>query len=173
MPDVDIVTLAEVKQFLNIDGATHDTELPDYITSASQMIVNAIGPMNAEPRLQIFPSGQVLALALRSFPVIAVSSVTVNGDSLAESAYTLNEADGLITAPCGFGYGPVIVTYSAGRSVIPADIRHATLVLVKHLWATQRGGAMRGSSEPQPGSSYSMPNRVLEILNAYMQPGFA
>jgi hypothetical protein len=173
MATVDIVTLAEVKTFLNIDGTTYDAELPDYISSASQMVVNAIGPVNAEPRLQTFPSGQVLALALRYFPVIAVSSVTVNGSALAASAYTLNEADGLLTAASGFGYGPVIVTYSAGRTPIPADIRHATLVLVKHLWATQRGGAMRGSSEPQPGSSYSMPNRVLEILNAYMPPGFA
>lgn len=173
MAAVDIVELSEAKAFLNIDTATFDAELPYYITSASQMIVNEIGPVNPEPRLQTFPSGQVLTLALRSFPVVAVSSVTVGGSALAPTAYTVSETDGLIASPTGFGSGPVIVTYSAGRATIAADIRHAALLLVRHLWSTQRGGAVRGSSEPQPGSSYSMPNRVLEILSAYMQPGFA
>ncbi len=55
----------------------------------------------------------------------------------------------------------------------PAPVRLATLMLVDHLWETQRGPV---SSAPFDDSSfdrtgYAVPNRVLELLAPYLTDG--
>ena len=74
--------------------------------------------------------------------------------------------------------GRVKVTYTAGVTTVPADLRLAALLLVEHLWETQRGTQgsglpegfedQLGAGEGLPyGQSFLLPNRVKEALSAY------
>lgn len=56
----------------------------------------------------------------------------------------------------------------------PAPVRLATLMLLDHLWETQRGPASNPVDEElgTPGSfGFAVPNRVLELLAPYMTSG--
>lgn len=56
----------------------------------------------------------------------------------------------------------------------PAPVKLATLLLLDHLWNTQRGGAFTPVDE-ETGTPYTfgfaVPNRVLELLAPYMARG--
>lgn len=56
----------------------------------------------------------------------------------------------------------------------PAPVRLATLMLLDHLWETQRGPASNPVDDElgTPGTfGFAVPNRVLELLAPYMSSG--
>jgi len=56
----------------------------------------------------------------------------------------------------------------------PAPVRLATLMLLDHLWETQRGPASNPVDDElgTPGTfGFAVPNRVLELLAPYMSAG--
>jgi hypothetical protein len=67
------------------------------------------------------------------------------------------------------GHDNIVVTYVTGPpgGVVPGYIRQGLLVLVEHLWATQRGGSnlprkAGAGDEYDSRRSYTLPRRVLE-----------
>jgi hypothetical protein len=67
-------------------------------------------------------------------------------------------------------------TYQAGEVVIPDDYRLAALIIIEHLWETQRGTMgvqLGGDSEGySPGRGFAIPRRALELLDTQL-PGVA
>ena len=75
------------------------------------------------------------------------------------------------------------VTYQAGRDPVPEDVKTAMLIIVGHLWDTQRGrsGSRAGvmgldDDAPIGGDAsylvlqgYALPRRAMELLRPYMQ----
>ena len=197
---IDIITLQDAKEFLNITDTRFDAELPAYITTASQMWVNKAGPVAGSPTYSETYDGGVPRIVLRHVPVQSVTSVVesygtqvrytlteqtlqAGGDNSAWG-YSVDLSTGLLTrraagvaVPFAVGQRNVRVTYTAGFSEVPEDIQHAIRLLVAHLWTTQRGGSRRpgqgGQEGYEPGTSYSWPHRVEEILAAYYVPGVA
>lgn len=56
----------------------------------------------------------------------------------------------------------------------PAPVKVATLILLDHLWETQRGPATSPLSDEMvtvASAGYAIPNRVLELLAPYMTLG--
>lgn len=195
MAAVDIVTLAEAKAFLNIGDATHDNELPAYITSASEMWVKRGGPGVSTEYTEWHDGGRPM-IALNRYPVVSVTSVTeVSGTSSTtltgadpgtsggSDDYSIDKATGVmvrrsagVATPFAGGFRNIKVVYNAGAATVPEDIKHAILLLVLHQWETQRGGTKRSKSNSddyQPGITYSWPRRVEEILAAHVTPGIA
>ena len=80
-----------------------------------------------------------------------------------------------------FWRGPWLVTYTAGRLVIPTKIQLAVKEIIYDMWSTQRPyGA--DSLEPGPEetarfeqmvASYHMPPHAEALLDSEEQPGFA
>jgi hypothetical protein len=98
--------------------------------------------------------------------------------------YTLDKVDGLLirraagqTIRFAAGRMNVHVQYTAGYAVVPAELKLAGLLLLQHLWATQRGGARRpglgGDDSGGPSDYDAFPSRVEEILANYYTPGIA
>ena len=191
----DIVTLADAKTFLNITGTNFDTELADYVTGASQVWLNHGGPGISSPSYDEWYDGGQLQISLRHSPVIAITSIT---DAIGPIAYTLTEQDpgngggayhysvdkklGLITrrnsgtaVPFFAGKKNVHVVYTAGFTTVPADVKHAVLLLIGHMWETQRGGTRRpgtnSGDDYVPGMGFMLPHRVKEILDSHRIPG--
>ncbi len=194
---VDLITLQDAKDFLNIVTADSDTELATFITAASQMWVSRGLPGNSVGTLDEWYDGGSTEISLRHSPVVSVTSVVETigtigytltqaaaGTSSSAWAYSVDLTTGLLVrraagvAVCFYqGVRNVHVTYTAGLSTVPADIQQAIKLLVKHLWTTQRGGSRRpgsgGADDTMNMTSYSWPWRVDEIARAYYVPGIA
>lgn len=193
-----IVTVTQAKAQLGITDATFDGQLTDFVATASQMIVNQIGPVAGSPTVSEWHDGGSPEIVIyEESPIQSVTSVT---ESMGSVVYTLTQItldSGSVTTPFGFtvdldagllvrraagvaipfadGDKNIHITYVAGYTTTPPDIIQATLLLVQHLWETQRGPLTRGrgASDLNAGTSYSMPNRVMEILSPYTIPGIA
>jgi hypothetical protein len=171
-----IVSLAEMKAFLNISGSAEDSEVAKFSASASKMCEDRTGrAWIARERTEEFAggSGSIFLTA----PVVSVGSVVEDGATLDSDDYRVR-AFGILAREGGAWGQDVTVTYTAGVTLIPDPVRDGVKVLTKHLWDTQRGGSRiprRGVEEDvyNPGASYSLPRRVLELWAPYTAPGIA
>ena len=174
------VSLSTLKAHLNLTGTTNDDELRSMLNAATAAIEARVGPLTRRPVTEVH-NGGVSGILLRQPPALSITSVTENGSTVAGSGYTLSPGGGVVTRVNGYsrsvwtdGFNNVSITYTAGRTSIPADIRQAVLELVRHLWTTQRGQqGNRRQDEFIAGQGYSMPNRVLELIAPYELPGIA
>lgn len=170
--------LAEVKSYLNITYAIDDAELQRMVDAAIARLEHEVGPLAPRLVTETFARTRRTRqgwIYLSESPVVSIETVA----GVAPLPLNIDLASGAVYVWAA--YGPVTVTYYAGWAVVPADIQLALLVLVKHLWDTQRGqtsgGARQGllggpSDAPSPsGMGYSLPNRVLEMIQPYRHLG--
>ena len=193
---VDIVSLAQAKTFMNMSSSANDEQLAQFITAASTMWNRKVGPVAGSPSFDEWYDGGNPTITLRQTPVVTVTSVVEAWttsfvrtltqqapDSGSGSAYdySIDLTSGLLTRRAmGFavsfagGLKNIHVVYTAGYSTTPPDIQHAILLLVAHLWETQRGRMIvpGGSADSwNPLMGYTWPRRVLEIAQGYYVPG--
>jgi hypothetical protein len=80
------------------------------------------------------------------------------------------------TSGLPFYYGPYLWQYTAGYSTIPHGIRFAADVVLRHLYAIERGGAgvaAAGMADEETTATpfgFSVPNRAIEQLAPYQLP---
>lgn len=187
----DIITLSEAKAFLRIEGDGSDSLLPSFISTASQMIVNEIGIVSGSPTAEEWHDGGADRIVLRNAgPIVSVTSVI---ESFGNISYTLTEVD-LDSNPGGSAYAFTVdldegllvrrasgvatcfasglrnihITYVAGYTTVPADLKHACKVLLKSLWDDSQRAPRGGSAQPTPSSTPgAFPLEVQVILNRY------
>lgn len=179
---VAIVSLADAKKQLNITDTGDDDELRGFITGASLAVERELGTVVARrsftERRTAGSDGRVL---LSNVPVLAVTSAgSADGTTTwAAGDLDVDTATGLVTAVAGAAplVGDIDFTYTAGLRAVPDDYQLATLIVIQHLWETQRGryGAVPGgSTEPEymSGRGFALPRRALELLDTSL-PGIA
>lgn len=180
-----LLTLAEAKQQLDIETDTDDEELQAYIDSLTAVIERHTGPVENRPVTETLDS-RGPRLALTQSPTVSLTSIAPildGGLAIGVDELTLDGAAGVVWRRDGswFSGGPWTVTYVAGRGGIPPTINLAARILLQHLWRTQYGAARGGNraddfdvTEPVAGWGYAIPNRVLQLLEAYRPaPGIA
>ena len=176
------ISLTDVKNHLNITVTDDDAELLAMLNAATGLIEGVVGPLSRRTVTAETHNGGRTTVLLKQAPIISITSCLENGSALAATSYSVDEESGVLTRTSGYtvytwggdvdfaNFNNISVTYVAGRSIIPADLAHAVLELVRHLWTTQRGSIRRsGTDDYVPGSGFSMPNRVREMLNRYQQ----
>ncbi len=167
-------------------------QLQLFIDGARVVIEDIVGPVIQTVYDEFYDGGNPF-ITLRRRPVASVTSVTIY---LGPVAYPLTQiatpdqgtlwsyiyetegrvvrrgpGGGFIDFPAGLE--TVQVVYTAGRTVIPANIKLACLELVRHNYQlTQQAGrpAFQGAAGEDvitPGSGFAIPNRVLDWLEAY------
>lgn len=191
-----IITPADAKDFLKITSNDQDSQVTQAIASASQMIVNRIGPVSGSPARDEWHDGGSDRIVLRNEgPVLSVSSVK---ESFGSIVYTLTQVDldsggsgdaytytvdlneGLIVRraagvaiPFAAGVRNIHISYVAGYAAdsIPEDIKQACRLMVKHLW-NPRLGPRQSTNQPtasaKPGE---LPAEVEEALSTYLGGG--
>jgi hypothetical protein len=169
-----IVSLAEVKDHLNLSVTTYDEELRAAIFAASAWVEERIGPVARRTVVEtITPTSGRLFLA--QSPVISLTSVigayAAGGTWTVGSLYLDGEA-GIVDT----GYGPpfgrtVTVTYVAGRAIVPGPVQWATKEMVAWLWDTQRGPAQSSPAQADladfSGPMPTVPRRIEQALEPY------
>lgn len=164
------VDVAEVKRHLNMRQDISDTELPGFIDAACEMIRARVGEVLAVTATETTTVRDGRAV-LRHRPVLSIET----------PGWTLLSPEGVVSSPTGDG--AVEVSYTAGRAAtvadVPGHIRLAGLELVRHLWTNSQNRGSGSSTRPQagasdgtylPGTAYSMPYRVRELLGLGSEP---
>lgn len=176
---MSVLTLAQGKAHLNITVATYDTEVQEFIDAAEAAIAKRVGPLASTSTTSRVAGGCSLSLPVT--PVISLTSVTpVNGSALTVADLHV-EANGDVTYNTGgsFTSASYDVVYAAGRASVPADLLMAVKELLRHMWTTQRGSGSGRPGSPfaeslantVPGSAYTFPIRVEQLVAPYLQVG--
>lgn len=184
--DGDFVSLADVKRHMNKTSANDDQEMAGFISAACQMIVERIGPVSPVSTSKTIWRRHIRrAVILDLRPVIEVASVTADGVAIPQAdpdtgtdGWELNAKSGVLTHSRRWPPAECLhITYRAGRTPVPGNIRLAALELCAHLWrASQQnfGGGRPGlpgaDDVVMPGAAYALPIRVRELLGLGAQP---
>lgn len=184
-----LVTVDDVRTHLNMTTFENDAELQTFIDAATPLIDNIAGP-TINTSITEYHSGGFSTIVLNRLPIVSVTSVV---ETKGQTNYTLTEGTlGSITNGFAFtidyttgtiirraynaesifadGNRNITVTYVAGRSSVPGNIRLATLMLVQHLWMTSQANSngqratIGGDDSFTPGMGFAVPNRVKELL---------
>jgi hypothetical protein len=177
---LNFISLRETKTHLRKDltKTADDAELAEFITAACAKIVELIGPVAPVDVTQQARPGYGRTIVLDQHPVISVTSVTIDGQDEPEAdlaagtrGWILDPGAGLLGHLGPWPHGTVTMTYRAGRTPLPGNVRLAALELVKHLWTTikyRQGGPRPGVPGDDTivvaGQAYALPNRVRELL---------
>lgn len=165
------VSLGDAKAHLNITTTTDDEELRGFIEAATRVVEDHVGPVVVRAYAEVHDGGPWLVT--HRAPVLSLTSlvpVLTSGTSYVVADLDLDPATGVIRRRDGAGFtGPLRVTYTAGRRVVPASMALAAKIIVGHLWETQRGhaGPRAGFGEDDvlpTGRGFAVPRRALELL---------
>lgn len=176
-----IISLDDAKTHLKITSTANDEDLRLYLSAVTTVIEDVVGRVTPITFTEIVEAADMIVL--RRAPVASVTSVAafdpIYGYPL--PTYQLDGPNGTLhhvpNPMWGYNdyylyatqlYGRrLTVTYTAGRSVIPAAMQIAARMILNDLWAARRGAmAMpaRGGDEEQIVTGYAMNDRVLELL---------
>jgi hypothetical protein len=184
-----MVSLADAKGQLNMDVTDHrfDDELRDFIASATgaaeQYKHEVIVRRAVTDTLDLSSQGGYgygygygrlqQRFWLRSVPVISLTSVVAWDGSVTWDVTQMRAApSGLVRVMAGPRItGLADIAHIAGYQVIPAHYKRGALVILQHLWETQRGpgtaaSGVIGSEEHwrQPGEFFSVPDKAKELF---------
>lgn len=174
---IDLVSLDDMKQHLDMTGTDEDAELKSFIASGTAVVEDYVGIIvpktyverhSAGPYLTMFHGPVLSVTAVEGF--LAPLAVPLSGGQLVLDG----ERSRIYRADGGeFNEGPYRVTYIAGRTTITENYRMAARIIIAHMWRTQRGSMSRlsrfpSSSGDEPGTpvgiTYSVPRKALELL---------
>ncbi|BBG01559.1 MULTISPECIES: hypothetical protein [Pseudonocardia] len=175
-----LITLDQVYAHLNMDQPDPNDvpELQRFIDAAVDAIEGftrlTVDPQNMVEVVTVPPSGVVV---LRNRPVMSIADLqAVDGSNTQwnPSDAVIDPDTGIVRlAPVGVS-GDVRITYVAGIGDPPASFRVAGLIIVAHLWQTQRiplsgrrafgGGADNGTLES--GAGWAIPRAASDLLPA-------
>jgi hypothetical protein len=152
--DRSLLTLDECKAALGITATTSDTALNTLRAQISDMIaeeccVPASGVITptfrSETIIETFrlgPSVPVLTLARRW--ATSITSVVEDGVTLANTLYEVEPSTGLLTrldaddGQIAWDASKVVVTYIAGFSTVPENLKLAAITVLREQWASAR-----------------------------------
>ncbi len=171
---MQLVTLTDVKNTVNVTASTDDNELERVALSAEALILGECRPILAKTvvtdPLNVSPAGVVL---LPDHPVNDVTAVVESNGLPVPFAARPSSGQVFVQAR-----GPVVVTYTAGSGTgprdVPADVSEAALIVVQHLWESQRGRARRPRFAPVDGdldlpAGFAFPAAARELLRPYLR----
>lgn len=166
-----VISLADAKAALNQTGSEHDEELRSMVEATTVEIEAVVGPVVVRSYSEVHDGGPLLVL--RQTPVVTLTTLVplyTGGATYLPADMDLDPLTGIVRRLDGaWIYGPLRVTYAAGRSPVPANITEAAKIILSHKWETQRGhtGGRPGLGEdtlPTPGLGFLIPRRAMEAL---------
>ena len=181
-PWLAIVSLADAKAQLKMDPAdtSEDDELRDFVAATTGMAElykhEVIARRSVTDEIDLCRGssyGGLRKFRVWSAPVISLTSVVSWDSSVTWDVSNMRVSEsGLVRVMDGLPVtGLVDVTYLAGYQVIPPHYKRGALIILQHIWETQRGqgtimSGVIGAEEHyrQPGEWFTIPNKAKEAL---------
>lgn len=138
----NLVTLEEALKWLDqeSDGGDQDALVTAAIATASLAVANYIGyDPNVVSYVETVDGKDTPAIYVRGFPLISVTSITVNDAALSSAAYRVTPERIVMKNGDRFprGLQNVTVTYSAGFSTMPEVFKQAMRMAVKAIYSAK------------------------------------
>ncbi|MFD3532041.1 hypothetical protein [Streptomyces sp. NPDC058664] len=176
-----ILSLADAKTHLSKSSSSDDDELRSWIESITAGIEGLCGPVVVRTVTERVDLRRAPSVALRAIPAIELVSVTAlytGGTGYATADLDLDPGTGIVRRlDGGMLTGPMVVTYTAGRRIVPAALTSAARIILRHLWQTKQGPQrpQLGTgdfdvNEPVQGFGYAVPNRALQLMEPHRLP---
>lgn len=186
----DLLSAAEARAAVAIDTSdtSQDANLAIYNTAVSLRLDELCGPVVQRTVTSELHNGGNYFIQLYNRPVASVTTATEyvgttgttltaeSNSSKPSSAYMLETRTGILRRRASggdtrfaTGRQNIAVTYVAGRyattSAVDERFKLAAQIMLSHIWRVERGGGNQTFGEFVPsGSSFAVPNRVLELL---------
>lgn len=191
--DIGICGYDEVLEYLNIPTASaNENEIRRFIDAATDLAETYVGQVLGRRTFtnELYDGGTEF-IRIRNPKVISITSVYENDALVSSSNYVLDYTgqrlyrigSGTLYATNSYGYwtagmNNVKITYVAGYVNPPMSAKQGVLVIIKHLWESQRGamnvmGRVLGGDELYSTPTYSLPRRAMELLDPTSFPGMA
>jgi len=191
--DIGICGYDEVLEYLNIPSASaNENEVRRFMDAATDLAETYVGQVLGRRTFtnELYDGGTEF-IRIRNPKAISITSVYENGASVPSSNYVLDYTgqrlyrigSGTLYATNSYGYwtqgmNNIQITYVAGYVNPPMSAKQGVLVIIKHLWETQRGamnvmGRVLGGDEMYSTPTYSLPRRAMELLDPTSFPGMA
>lgn len=185
----DLVTLAQVRAWLNQQNTTDDALLQQMITQQSDNILAYLNraTLAVAAYTEVYSGVGSRQLMLRQWPVTAVSALSVDGTSIAAQTQPPNGAGYFFQAydgnppgrPCliglaGYafnrGLGNITITYSAGYASVPGAIQSAALEIIALRYKERQRIGQTSVSDGQTTTAFEKrgwTESALESLDRY------
>lgn len=171
-----LMSLATARKHLKKNDSSDDDEIRDWIEACTRAVEQFVGPVIVRTVVETVDVRAVSSVALQQIPAVALTSVTAvrtGGTSYAVGDLDLDPETGIVTRKDGgLLHGPLRFTYTAGRTIVSANIRGAARIILQHLWRTRQGPGrpQLGTgdfdvTEPLPGLGFAIPNRAVQLLD--------
>lgn len=136
------------------------------IASATWVIEKIAGPQLPESRTYKVSGDRRKRQIVLPNVNVAVTSVTVDGVALAESAYTVDEDAGIVISDSLTpGDVNIAVAYTVGSAVVAPPARTACIELVAHMFGIANYGEADINDETsETPSGFLLPRRVTQLL---------
>jgi len=163
------ISVAQVQDHLRKTGG--EELLEPMVGAACEMIrarIGEVAPVDCATTVSADRWAVTGTVVLEHRPVISLTTV-VDARGPVVGSVLVSRDGGVVGLP-GSVTGTVTVTYQAGRDPVPDNVTLAAIELAAHLWRnSQNAGQSRpGPGQPDatvlPGTAYSMPYRVRELL---------
>lgn len=150
------VSIDDAKEHLRIDASDEDALIRGYLTAARQVAENYANRVIASQQFRLTLDSFPLQIHLPKTPVISVDSFTyvdTNGDSQtlsSGSGYFLSndDFDPVLKPPYNSswpdtesGFEKVVITFTAGFSAVPQNVKSAILLIVGDLYNNREHSA--------------------------------
>jgi len=180
-----ILSFLEAKRHLKKTDSADDDEIRDWNEACTRAVEQFVGPVAMRTIVEDVRFKRACSVALTQIPAVELTSVTAlvtGGISYDVADLHLDGETGIVTRlDGGVLYGPLRFTYVVGRSIVTANIRGASRIILQHLWRTRQGPGrpQRGTddydvTEPIPGLGFAIPNRAVQLLDPdRLPPGVA
>jgi hypothetical protein len=186
-PVTSLISLADAKKLLRVTVTMFDDDLRFFCESVTSFIDKYCGPMvprlvterhTAGARTLMLRQIPVYQPAGNLYPIVSITPVLTYGVPYPDlSLLSVDKASGEVIHTIGlpFFYGEYDVSYWAGRSYIKPNVLLGAQVILKHLWAMERGGS-RPTTTPGAADDvsilwgFAIPNRALELLESDRAP---
>ena len=176
MPDSVLTSHTEIKSWLGITVTTDDTLLDSLASSILGRFKSYMGrDILSTAYTERYNGNGQMQMTLKQAPITAITSLTI--DEVAIPAATTSQTYGYMfenstlylvsgnpgvsglpgNAPARFGRGMrnVYVSYTAGWSTVPADIKHAATLQCAYEYQRQRNAiGMRSENQGQQQTNY-------------------
>jgi hypothetical protein len=191
-----LIALADLKALLGITDSANDALLGNIIQRGSDAIARFCNRVFAQRTvIETLPGPGGQLLKLKFSPIITLTSIALDGETVDSDTYTLTEPDaGIVFCESCWAYTGHKYSYAAtythgynlpemtGNDTIPPDIQQAALELCKGMWlARQRDPTVTMESVPDvytvqyggQGNSGALvgalPLNVQELLLSYKE----
>jgi hypothetical protein len=188
MANRQLFTVEEARPFLDLEDDSEDDLISLIIDSVTRQIENYCNctfEVGGVTYSETYDGNNGVTLYLNHAPIISVSSVVITDSSdvaetIAAADYKIYSSVGKIVLTEGdtFVSGDlnVAITYVAGESTLPPDVKFAGLKLArwyKRKWTDNRDGISSVTVEGQTTSyETGIPEDIKRMLNQYRVPAF-